>query len=492
MKISSSYLFDLVSKLSKSEKRYIKVQAGSKAKDYIHLFDALIAQKAFDEGKLLKDYASANFVKHLSVNKRYLYELILNSLTRFGQKSFEDKIYEKISAANVLIEKGMFLAAYNELSKGKKIAKKYEFYDLLLMLLKIEKKIIIDLKRRKANLNIHEIYTNELECLDQIKNTNEYWYLFQQIAEFQKSYQKIQNEDQQKQIERLTQSPFFDNISLASNFRSRLYFYQTKAAYQFTLGQVKEAYHYNAKFLNSLEENPHFLQIYAERYLATLNNMLIDSFIIGKFDILEEGIKRLAETVNRSEFKSIKNLESRVFRQRYLLLINWSLRQKDYKKSLDLIPEIEKGLNQFGKKIEKHHRITFYYLVAYLLFLNQKFEDALHWNNYIMFEPKEDVVKEIFYFARILNIVIHYELKHYNLLESLLLSTPKYLKARRPLFITEKMLFRYLRKDINSINKKEKLELKNEFRSELKNLSEMTSEKRVFNYLDLRIWMKNK
>ena len=80
---------------------------------------------------------------------------------------------------------------------------------------------------------------------------------------------------------------------------------------------------------------------------------------------------------DRPEFKSIKNIESRIFRQRYLLLINWSLRQNDFEKALEWIPAIEKGLEQFGKKIEKHHRITFYYLTAYLLFQNGRYDQAL-------------------------------------------------------------------------------------------------------------------
>ena len=59
MKIPSTFLYDLVCKLTKSEKRYIKVRSGSGEKDYIQLMDALIVQKKFDaaveEKERLKD-----------------------------------------------------------------------------------------------------------------------------------------------------------------------------------------------------------------------------------------------------------------------------------------------------------------------------------------------------------------------------------------------------------------------------------------------------
>ncbi len=492
MKRPSTFLFDLIKSLTKSEKRYVSVQAGSGAKDYLQLMDALIAQKTYDEDKLIEDNEGANFIRHLAVNKQYLYELLLKLLTHFGQKTLEDKVFQKITAANVLMGKGLFAAANSELRKGQKIAEKYELFELQIILCNIEKRMLSGQQLKKKVEEISDkIFNVEKNCLEQLNNTNEYWYLTQQIVQFQRRHQKIQNKEQRKYVERLISSPKFQSESHATNFKSKLYYYQAKATYQFMLGNVEKAYEINKSFLDLLEARSHFLRLYAERYLATLNNMLIDSLVIGKYNILKTGIERLDMTLERAEFKTIKNIESRVFRQRYLLLINWSLRQKDFEKAMDWIPQIEKGLEQFGKKIEKHHHITFYYLVAYILFLNKKYGEALKWNNLILNDSKEDVVKEIYYFARVLNLLIHYELGNYALLESLLLSTPKYLRSRRPVYETEKVLFRYLGKLLKSIDEAEKQKAHTEFRDKIHDLFQQPGEKRVFNYLDLRLWVTN-
>lgn len=491
MKAPTPFLYELVKSLTKSEKRYIKVQAGHGEKDYIQLMDALLVQKAFDESRLIEENKGANFLKHLAVNKRYLYELLLKSLTRFDQKKLEDRILTQVNAANVLIGKGLFKAALRELRKGQKVAEKFEFFELRIMLCGIEKKLLSGQRLKKQNDQaIHQVFRVEKNCLEQLTNTNEYWYLAQQITQFQLRFQKIQNREQQQHLESLTQLSQFRDIALATNFRSKLYFHQANATYQFMRGNVEQAYEINRLFLDLLEANPHFLKLYAERYIATLNNMLIDSLVIGKYHILTDGLDRLVMTAKRPEFKSLKNIESRVFRQRYLLLLNWSLSQRDFEKALKWIPEIELGLQQFGKKIEKHHRITFYYLSAYLLFQNRYFGEALKWNNLILNESKEDVVKEIFYFARVLNLLIHYELENYTLLESLLSSTPKYLKSRRTLFATEKALFRFLGKMLNAADKAEKKQLIADFRVQLEGFSRQAEEQRVFNYLDLKSWLK--
>lgn len=489
MKLPSTFLHDLVLALTKSEKRYVKVQAGTGGKDYIELLDALLRQKAYDEAQLIKDNEGANFLKHLAVNKRYLYELLLKLLAQFGQKAVEDQVLGKLTATKALMKKGLLPAAFNELKKGQKIASKYELFELQVMLCNLQKKLRYKQKTKKSEEDATgQLFELEKNALVQLANINEYWYLAQRVVRFQTKFQKIQNEEQQQQLAALSLSPEFSDLNLATNFRSKLYFYQANATYQFMQGEVKKAYDVNSQFLDLLEANPQFLSLYAENYLATLNNMLIDSLVIKEFDALEKGISRLEMTLKRPEFKSMKNMESRVFRQRYLLLINWSLSQKDFGRVLEWVPEIEAGLLRFGDKIEKHHRLTFYYLLAYLLFLNKRCDAALEWVNRILNDAKEDVVKEIYYFARVLNLLIHFELGNTTLLESLLLSTPKYLKSRRAIYATEKALFRFLGKLLAGPNRKEREELVAAFKVEVDGLVQQPGERRVFNYLDLRLW----
>ncbi|MFK8163979.1 MAG: hypothetical protein AB8H12_16150 [Lewinella sp.] len=489
MKIPSTFLHDLVLTLTKSEKRYVKVQAGTRSKDYIELLDALLAQKTYDEAKLIKDNEGANFLKYLAVNKRYLYDLLLKLLAQFGQKAIEDQVQERLAATKALMKKGLMTPALKELEKGQKLAAKYELFEWQIMLCGLQKKLSSKQKRVKLEENAsRQLFELERNALVQLTNINEYWYLAQRVARFQMRFQKVQTEKQQQHLIDLSQSEEFVDLNLATNFRSKLYFYQANATYRFIKGEVKKAYEVNSEFLDLLEANPHFLSLYSENYLATLNNMLIDSLVIKDYEVLKTGISRLEMTLKRPEFKSMKNMESRVFRQRYLLLINWSLSQKDFGSTLEWIPEIEAGLQRFGEKIEKHHRITFYYLLAYLLFLNKRCDKALVWINLILNDGKEDVVKEIYYFARILNLLIHFELGNTALLGSLLLSTPKYLKPRRPVYLTEKTLFRFLTKFLAEPNKKERDELVCNFKTEVDRLAQKPSERRVFNYLDLRLW----
>ncbi|MCB0635542.1 MAG: hypothetical protein KDC54_02935, partial [Lewinella sp.] len=142
MKTPSPFLYDLVQRLTQSEKRYLRVRAGGSEKDYLRLMDALLAQPAFDEELLLSNHADANFAKHLAVNKRYLYDTILKALAHFGPPSAEDKVREKIAATQVLMGKGLLQAARSELRKGQRLAEKFELFALRVTLCQLEKRLL--------------------------------------------------------------------------------------------------------------------------------------------------------------------------------------------------------------------------------------------------------------------------------------------------------------------------------------------------------------
>ncbi|MFL2570564.1 MAG: hypothetical protein ACJ0QL_01640 [Parvicellaceae bacterium] len=68
--MSSHALFDLISSLTMSEKRYFKLFSSrhviGESNDYIHLFNAIEKQKVYSEDVLKK----ASYVKNLSQEKK--------------------------------------------------------------------------------------------------------------------------------------------------------------------------------------------------------------------------------------------------------------------------------------------------------------------------------------------------------------------------------------------------------------------------------------
>ena len=102
-------LFLLIKSLSKSQKRYIKVNSPKDSQtNYIQLFDAMDKMKFYNESKLLSKFKGTNLVNHLPSEKNYLYETILKSMRLYiSEGSARVQIHALIQDIILLYEKGL-------------------------------------------------------------------------------------------------------------------------------------------------------------------------------------------------------------------------------------------------------------------------------------------------------------------------------------------------------------------------------------------------
>ena len=107
--MSSHALFDLISSLTMSEKRYFKLFSSrhviGESNDYIHLFNAIDKQNVYSEDVLKK----ASYVKNLSQEKNYLYRLVLKSLNAYHSSlNNKSRIFEFLKQVEILFHKVYF------------------------------------------------------------------------------------------------------------------------------------------------------------------------------------------------------------------------------------------------------------------------------------------------------------------------------------------------------------------------------------------------
>jgi len=490
LKIPSSDLYELVKSLTKGEKRYLKVNTGKGKKDYLKLLDALLSQRVYDESVLKEKYQQEAFVQHLAVSKRYLYDYILRALDQYQAGDFTAEVEKLLRHGRILLVKGHPLQAYKQVQKAKQLAYQFELFEQVLNLLKLEKQLLGQvIIQKKIKIDFESIFEEEKNCLAQIDNTNEYWYLSSRMYQLQMRFQKAASKTEEDMLRALNEDARLSSMELATNLRSKMYFLQFKSIYHFTLGETEKAHQYNVQFLQLLESDENYLKRFPERYLSILNNLLIDSLVLKNREAFDVDLEKLKTIPQNMAFKKIKGIDARVFRQYMSLTINRVLMERNFEKGLELIPRLEAGLQQYGNQIPKQHRISLLYLGANLLFCNKQFSASLDWLELIIQDTKEEVVQEIYQFARVLNLLVHFELKNENLLSSLLVSTRRYLRKRRPLYETEIQLFRFLQRQLNVVNKKEADEIWQSFKASILSLSKDRKEARVFNYIDLVSWL---
>ncbi len=134
MKSNAASLHKLVHSLTSTEKGYVlkNLRAKNEKQAYAHLFRKINAAKAPDPEKLNKWIQKYNLPEKEAKTKDQLYEMILNSLTRYHhQKNASFRLDQYLKEIQFLCDKGLFQHAMKRLATAKKVAKQNELREYM-------------------------------------------------------------------------------------------------------------------------------------------------------------------------------------------------------------------------------------------------------------------------------------------------------------------------------------------------------------------------
>lgn len=492
MKSYNFDLFELIKSLSKSEKRYVSLYLSknkSKVSISKDIFNFLVKLDQYDEKQVLAHFSKTDWVKHYAVHKKQLYYTILNGLHQFDEyANVEQDVKKGIHYCSILIKKGLFKQAKKLIDVYKKKAIEIEKFTFILELIELEKKMVTQssLSGTKSTY-VKTLYKEEKNCMDLLQNAAQYWERSNTI--FVQHYRKkITKGQTSADFESLMKNKDFIDISGAKSTAAKLDFLQINALYAFVHNHTSKALEYNESLLSYLDKHEKMRAIFADRYFSVFNNYLIDSLILKKHDQLLNGIKRIRLLAKEKGFENINNLEANVFRLSYSLELNYHIAQGKFTEALPLITEVDKGLQRFKAKIVIQSSITLVYMLSYILFFNKMYYDCLDRILLIINEPNALKVKDIYRDTRFLEIICHFELGNYVLVESLVVSFNRFVSKEHEPYQTYSTLIAFVKASIRN-------PFTNHAKKYLAKLSELRDEEKekiVFNNFDYLRWLSEK
>ena len=132
---------------------------------------------------------------------------------------------------------------------------------------------------------------------------------------------------------------------------------------------------------------------------------------------------------------------------------------------------------------------NFYFQYFYIYFGTGNYDEALEYLNQWLNLPNSIERKDLQSLARLLNLIIHYEMGNNWLVESLLRSTQRFLSKENKLLELEKQLVGFIRQ-INGVNSnKERKAAFMEMKVRLEPLKSIPSEKAMLQLFDFEAWL---
>src|SRR5699024_7008310 len=115
----------------------------------------------------------------------------------------------------------------------------------------------------------------------------------------------------------------------------------------------------------------------------------------------------------------------------YTAKINKHFLNGTFTEGLALVPKFNRQLKKHELHIDQHRILVFYYKIACLYFGSGENKLAIQYLNKIINLKIGNLRADIQCFARILHLIAHYELKHYDLMEYLIPSVYRFLNKNK-------------------------------------------------------------
>jgi hypothetical protein len=491
---NSDALFQLIHSLEKSEKRhfklYIKRSSAKEDLKIIQLFDAMEILDEYDEKYLLRKVSSitkpqlANLKTHL--NKQLLASLRLLKTT----ENVDLQLSEHLDNARLLYNKGLKLQSLKILERAKELAKANHKFNFLVQLISLEKKIETLHITRSSQDKVELLAKEAAEISSHVDRVTKLSNLALLLYRWYIKNGHARNEHDEKDIRKFFKENLPADTNNLPDFYEKLYLYQSYCWFAFIRQDFLMYYRYSQKWIDLFDALPLMMSVETGHYIKGMHNLLNAHFDLRNFQKFETTLHKFEEFAKTPVANHYDNFRIHTFVYIYSAKVNQHLMQGTFKEGLELVPHIEKELEEYAAYIDNHRILVFNYKIASLFFGAEDYETCIDYLQKII-HSHVDLRIDLQCYARLLHLMAHYELGNDVIIESLIKSVYRFMAKMKNLTVVEEEMFRFLRNSFNVSPRKLKPELE-KFLYKIKHLEKNRFQTRSFAYLDVISWIESK
>lgn len=391
--------------------------------------------------------------------------------------------------AELLYKKNLITLSEKELQKAQKILEQYELYHRFSELAHWQRQLLY---KKGYSESIHNEFErlNELErtYFKKTENHASYYLLSYSILEINISKGNIRDEKTRLRLESILSHPLFSDESKALTTSSKCFYYNTYCLYYDYISNTEELYKNLKKNIEVIENNRPFYDQNEWWYATAVYNYLITSISLKRYNDHEIMLDKL-----RAIGKLNKNIAPLLKNNIAILMLNAELRFMLGTGSLDRLKDFHEEHAQFlllqDVKRNPHVLLENYLMMAFAFLMNKELRTALKWNNILINCKVNDMREDVFSMARILNLIIHFELGNDIFLTYSMKSTHRYLEKLNTLKNFESLLLQFMKLLIELEKKGNHQDKLRQIRDNIEALKKDPIEKQVFAVIDVMHWI---
>lgn len=493
----SLLLFDIIKSLSEQEKEiFLKsssLQQGDK--NYKKLFSYLDSVEEYNEEKTKQYFKNETFAKHLASEKNQLFHHILKSLRHQRIKERNSAAaFDRIKDVHLLYTRGLPKLANKEADRVRYKAKEDELLYTMILLNEIQLNYVLanNYEPKVLQERLKDLCDEKEEYLLKISTLNKYQQLFAEIEYYFNQNILVHDRSKKHLLESFLNNPYIADLAKANSKRSlllatfcRLICYRIIRENEKLGKEIDNAV--------ALFENHAFLKIeYPKLYISLYGFLARYLAITANLNKAKAAIDHVRELKNDKWFKTA-DLQNTIFTRLSvydLMFYNYS---GQFEKASKLLQITEENLEQYRGRYPGHEFTTINFLMFVTHFAFKNYNKALKCINEIINSDFDESRQDLFRYAKLCNLIIHYELNNTDYLVYSYKSTVRFFKQIDYPFEYETAFLKHFKSIAISKKRSDNKKIQfAEFRAHLDEIFKDPYQMIASEYFDLIAWIDSK
>ncbi|NVO18896.1 MAG: hypothetical protein HXX13_04300 [Bacteroidetes bacterium] len=480
----------LTNSLTLAEKKAFRIRSSrSKANsDYVVLYDIIEKNKDLPPSLLLAEFLEKRPKASIETTTKYLFELLLDTILEL--KKEQDSFYflfNKILKARILYEKSMFEECFRLLDEIIEQAEKFENYYALLMASRLELDYLLALNfpdLDEATLLKKQFRLNE--SLKYVRKINEQSSLYENLKHRIVYKGHARSQKQKDELNDLIYSEISIVASLSlDNFEISKLHQLFQANYLISVGDYQSALNSYIELNNLFEANKHRWSNPPVYYLHTLEGVLESLRSIRNYDGMTYFVNQLKAIDSQSASFRI-NLTCIIFLYELFPLLD----RGDFTASNALMNSYKEPLFDKLFTLNRARQAELCLYTSLIYFGNSEYHKAHKFLNQIILRGKSYYYLPLYRTIRLVNLLILYKLEDFDLIKYEIRSLKRDLRDTGKENKIERLLFKFLTKQLPLVPQKRELLLERTLR-EFNDIQHDVFEKQILRLFNFTAWVES-
>jgi hypothetical protein len=262
--------------------------------------------------------------------------------------------------------------------------------------------------------------------------------------------------------------------------------------YYYILLDFERCHQHAALWVKAFDEHPSHMREDPVLYMRGLSYELTSLYSMRDYRRYVKVLEKFEAFIDSHETYFDMTGQIISFLYLYTAKINRHFLEGSFEEGLKLVPEINRLIKKFGRFIDIHRIMVFNYKTAWLYLGSGNPGQSIEFLNKILnLQSAGHLRTDIQCYARLMHLMAHFELGHFNLLEHLVDNVGRFFSKMRDLNEVQQLLFNFFKSNLD-VSKQQLQHNLHTLKKEVIRLEKNPYEGRTFHNLDIVAWIDSR